>query len=169
MRPNQTKQQNALETRIACTNWDEETPVALKASGRGRLPARKVLTKGVVKIALNRPLAERIATMLGCGYEVQLTVNSKEAFRMYPCAKSDFKSMFLRCQAMGEFGEAIYRGRKLTFTSRRGYRRIEREEVDERVERAKREAADKREHVTPDSVVTCPQCGYEFRVGKTLV
>lgn len=168
MRPNQTKQQNALETRIACTNWDEETPVALKANGRGRLPARKVITNGVVKIALNRSQAERIATMLGCGYEVRLTVNGEEAIRMYPCAKSDFKTMALTCQAMGEFGNAIYRGRKLTFTSRRGHRRIERDEVDERVERAKREAADMREHVTPDSVVTCPQCGYEFRVGKTL-
>lgn len=168
MSPNKSKQQNALETRIACTNWDEETPVALKANGRGKLPARKVLTNGIVKIALNRSQAERIATMLSCGYEVRLTVNGEEAIRMYPCAKSDFKTMTLSCQAMGEFGNAIYRGRKLTFTSRRGHRRVEREEVDERLERARREAADKREHVTPETVVSCPQCGYEFRVGKTL-
>ena len=34
------------DTRIECTNWDEEVAVATWAKGRARKPARKVLTRG---------------------------------------------------------------------------------------------------------------------------
>ena len=33
----------------------------------------------------------------------------------------------------------------------------------------RRPAADEMPHVTPDTVVKCPECGATFRVGKALV
>ena len=39
-------------------------------------------------------------------------------------------------ETMGDFRRAAYRGRRLAFTSRHGRRRIGREEIEERVERA---------------------------------
>ena len=43
----------------------------------------------------------------------------------------------------------------------------EEDEIEERVSRACRIAAG-RAHVSPESVVRCPRCGFEFKVGKSL-
>ena len=65
------------ETRIECTDWDEEVPVATWTKGCGRKPARKVITKGVAKVELTKAQTERIAKMLGSGMEVRLAVVTK--------------------------------------------------------------------------------------------
>ena len=41
------------------------------------------------------------------------------------------------------------------------------EEVEERVVRVER-ARQERAHVTPETVVACQRCGFEFKVGKSL-
>ena len=151
-------------TRIECTDWDEDVPVATWAKGRRRMPARKVITKGVAKVELTKAQTERIAKMLGSGMEVRLAVGGEDAVRLYPCAATDFKTMFVAAETMGEFRHAAYRGRHLSFTSRRGARRVSRDDVAARAERV-RDARRERAQVTPDTMVECPSCGYTFRVG----
>ena len=71
-------------TRIECTDWDKEVPVATWTKGCGRKPARKVITKGVAKVELTKAQTERIAKMLGSGMEVRLAVGGEEAIRFSP-------------------------------------------------------------------------------------
>ena len=155
------------DTRIECTNWDEEIPVATWSKGRARKPARKVLTKGIAEVELTGDQTSRITRLLGSGMEVRLPMGDDGAVRLYPCADSDFRTMYVAAATMGRFRRAVYRGRKLSFTSRRGRRAVSREEVEERVGRVE-QARQERAHVTPDVVVKCPSCGTEFRVGKAL-
>ena len=155
------------DTRIECTNWDEAVSVATWAKGRARKPARKVLTRGVAKVKLTKGQMGSIAKMLGSGMEVRLDFGGEDAIRLYPCAAADFRTMFVAADTMGEFRHAVYRGRRLAFTSRRGRRAISPEEVEERVGRAET-ARQERARVTPESVVACPRCGFEFKVGKSL-
>ena len=155
------------DTRVECTNWDEDVPVSTWAKGRTRKPARKVITKGVAKVELTRGQTSRITKMLGSGMEVRLDFGGDGAIRLYPCAAADFKTMFVAADTMGEFRHAVYRGRNLAFTSRRGRRSVSREEVEGRVERVEA-ARQERSHVTPETVVECPKCGFEFKVGKSL-
>ena len=155
------------DTRIECTNWDDEVAVATWTMGRARKPARKVLTRGVAKVELTRGQTSRIAKMLGSGMEVRLDFGGEDAIRLYPCAATDFRTMFVAADTMGEFRHAVYRGRNLAFTSRHGRRAVSREEVEERVGRIE-QARQERVHVTPETVVACPECGFEFKVGKSL-
>ena len=155
------------DTRIECTNWDEDVPVSTWAKGRTRKPARKVLTKGVAKVELTKGQMSRITKMLGSGMEVRLDFGGGGAIRLYPCAAADFRTMFVAADTMGEFRHAVYRGRNLAFTSRRGRRSVGSEEIAERVGRVER-ARRERVHVTPETVVACPECGFEFKVGKSL-
>ena len=154
-------------TRIECTDWDEEVPVATWTKGCGRKPARKVLTKGVAKVELTKAQTERIAKMLGSGREVRLAIGGEDAIRLYPCAATDFKTMFVAAETMGEFRHAAYRGRHLAFTSRNGGRNVGEDEIEERVSRACRTGGN-RAHVSPEKLVRCPKCGFEFKVGKSL-
>ena len=154
-------------TRIECTDWDEEVPVATWTKGCGRKPARKVLTKGVAKVELTKAQTERIAKMLGSGMEVRLAVGGEDAVRLYPCAATDFKTMFVAAETIGEFRHAAYRGRHLSFTSRNGARNVGEDEIEERVSRACRTGGN-RAHVSPEKLVRCPKCGFEFKVGKSL-
>ena len=156
-----------MDTRIECTNWDEEVSVATWAKGRARKPARKVLTRGVAKVELTKGQMGGITKMLGSGMEVRLDFGGEDAIRLYPCAATDFRTMFVAADTMGEFRHAVYRGKSLSFTSRRGRRAVSREEVEERVERVET-ARQERAHVTPETVVACPRCGFEFKVGKSL-
>lgn len=155
------------DTRIECTNWDEDVPVSTWAKGRTRKPARKVLTKGVAKVKLTSGQMSNITKMLGSGMEVRLDFGGDAAIRLYPCAAPDFKTMFVAADTMGEFRHAVYRGKNLAFTSRRGRRSVSREEVEERVGRVEA-ARRERSHVSPEVVVECPKCGFEFKVGKSL-
>ena len=156
-----------MDTRIECTNWDEEVSVATWAKGRARKPARKVLTRGVAKVELTKGQMGGIMKMLGSGMEVRLDFGGEDAIRLYPCAATDFRTMFVAADTMGEFRHAVYRGKSLSFTSRRGRRAVSREEVEERVGRVER-ARQERAHVSPETVVACPRCGFEFKVGKSL-
>ena len=156
-----------MDTRIECTNWDEEVSVATWAKGRARKPARKVLTRGVAKVELTKGQMGGIMKMLGSGMEVRLDFGGEDAIRLYPCAATDFRTMFVAADTMGEFRHAVYRGKSLSFTSRRGRRAVSRDEVEERVVRVER-ARQERAHVTPETVVACPRCGFEFKVGKSL-
>ena len=142
-----------MDTRIECTNWDEEVSVATWAKGRARKPARKVLTRGVAKVELTKGQMGGITKMLGSGMEVRLDFGGEDAIRLYPCAATDFRTMFVAADTMGEFRHAVYRGKSLSFTSRRGRRAVSRDEVEERVVRVERARQ---------------RCGFEFKVGKSL-
>ena len=99
--------------------------------------------------------------------EVRLAIGGEDAIRLYPCAATDFKTMFVAAETMGEFRHAAYRGRHLSFTSRNGRRKVEEDEIEERVSRACRTGGN-RAHVSPEKLVRCPKCGFEFKVGKSL-
>ena len=53
----------------------------------------------------------------------------------------------------------------------KGARKIAKAEAMERFALSKLPRAQRaeRDHVTPETVVACPRCGYEFKVGKSLV
>ena len=65
------------ETRIECTDWDGEVPVATWAMGRGRMPARKVITRGVAKVELTARQAGSIVGKLAAGMEAHDLVRVK--------------------------------------------------------------------------------------------
>ena len=148
-------------TRIECTDWDDEVPVATWTKGRTEMPARKVLTKGVAQVPLTKGQVSRINAMLGSGMEVRLAICGEDAVRLFPCAETDFRTMFVAANTMGEFRHAVYRGRNLSFTSRCGARDVCREEVDERAGRVA-QARRARVHATPETVAECPNCGFVF-------
>ena len=65
------------DTRIECTNWDDEVSVATWAKGRARKPARKVLTRGVAKVRLTRGQMSHITKMLGSGMRLRSMTGGK--------------------------------------------------------------------------------------------
>ncbi len=157
---------NESDARFTCGNWDHEVRIQRQGPHHGTLK-RKVMTKGIVHVRAARIL-EGIVRSLRKGYEVRLTDGGEnDAIRIFPIASMDCRRMYVRTQAMGGFRHEAYRGRSLAFTSRRGARRVGRDEVDGRVGRTLAER-DGRVHVSPDTVVACPRCGFEFRVGKKL-
>lgn len=111
-----------METRVKCNNWPEEpnTVVAITTKGRTRKPSRKVLTKGVSQVKLTNAQMNRIMKMLGSGMEVRLTMNDCDAIRLFPCADSDFKTMFVAVQSGGLFPAAPSAGLAQTSSARSG-------------------------------------------------
>ena len=152
-------------TRLECENWDNDVPVAIKAKERRRMPARKVLTTGIGRVALTKRQMGGITQMLRSGKEVRLSDGADAILRLYPCAETDFRTMFVAAQAVGSFRRAAYEGRKLRFTSAKGSRELSGEDVALRVAKV---VAERREGVTPEVLVSCPKCGFEFKVGKSL-
>ena len=149
---------------VPVAEWEAE--VSTKSRGPDRPDRdRKVKTVGIVTLD-GADLFDEIRLLMRKGYEVRLSSRRDgECLRFFPCLTPSYDQMFVAAQTMGSFRTAI--GDIPFRMSHRG------KEVDPRDERAAKERrADEireaRRHVTPDTLVTCPQCGCEFRVGKTL-
>ena len=146
---------------------NQELVVKIKAKGRRSLPARKVESTGTSSVALSQEQMSAIRDRLNAGREVRLTYCGEDVLRLFLCLETDFKTLYVSSQAMRPFPfcQTPREGRLLRFVTEHGGREIGGEELAERVARVK---SAQREHVTPDVVVTCPNCGAELRVGRKL-
>ena len=172
------KNTNTNEQRFKCENWDAEKQrfvVNIKGHGKGRHPARKVLTKGVRTIWLGSDTVKEIVMSLRHGYEVRFLDfgTHTDVIRLFPMMSADLKTMLVKADTMGMLRTDTLSDKKAVFT-RRGSE-VSAETVkafaEDRLSQTPSPAYAAQGHrnyayVTPDTVVTCPKCGYSFRVGR---
>ena len=145
--------------------WEATVSLSSKGSNRADM-RRKVRTNGIRRIDASDIIADAM-NQLRAGFEVRLLdAERKDAIRLYPCLDADYTQMFAAAQTMGEFRHGL---KDIGFTMKRSGNFANREEATEA--RARRSSAIKarRQNVTPDTIIVCPKCGTEIRVGKTLV
>lgn len=164
------------EVRLRVKNWDEAVPTMV---GQKHGPSRKVVTRGIIRsndddcLICNSDLgAEIIAIALEAlrkGFEFRLTdENDEDAIRLIPCVEKDMKTVSVVAQTMGSFRASLED--KIVAPFHNG------EEIDEedalklnkKLLDGKRGKKSVKGGVTPDVMVTCPNCGEQVRVGKHL-
>ena len=164
---NKTGKGGAEQMRFVCDNWDKPT-VRVKSHGKGHLPARKVVTRGVIRVDAS-VLLESVRATLRSGYEVRLVRDGNDAVRFIPMMDKESDTMLVNARAMGSFRDctlADKKARYIQYGSEVSY-----EEVQSFTEMKKAEIPDRGgdiKSVTPDTIVKCPKCGYSFRVGRRL-
>ena len=149
--------------RFAGANWDKPEVKVTRSGGKGI--ERKVLTVNTVTIDATA-LLDKIEKLMRQGNEVRLTRRSQEALRFIPLSDRECRKIEPRAFFMGDMAKMLA-DKKLKIT--RLGAEIPQSAVQKLVDRARelgREAEERRRHVTPDTVVTCPNCGTEFRVGR---
>ncbi len=158
---------NTDNARFTCDNWDPE--VKIRRNGRKFSDVkRKVVTRGIVHVRAARIL-EGIVKNLRKGYEVRLTDGSEnDAIRIFPIASTDCRRMYVRTQAMGELCDVL-KDKQIVVTH--GGEQLSQGEtvqmIDEQQAKHERYEEDTKLSVVPDLMVTCPNCGTEFRVGRS--
>ena len=143
-----------------------EATVSLSSKGINRADMRrKVRTNGIRRIDASDIIADAM-NQLRAGFEVRLKdAEGDDAIRLYPCLDADYSEMFAAAQTMGEFRHGL---KDIGFTMKRSGNYANREEAT--AARARTKALKvRRQNVTPDTIIVCPKCGTEIRVGKTLV
>lgn len=157
------------DARLAGTNWDEPV-VRVRRSGTlssSRI-RKKVLTRGVYRIPFYRATQQEIIKYLRRGYEVRLTDGGEsDAIRLFPCMDKNLSSMYVSAQTMGDFRKCIGDKKVKIVHGEKEISKCDAAKMDQEVSEAHEEIK-QRLAVTPDTVVTCPKCGTEFRVGKQL-
>lgn len=177
--PRQAKSKGAnheAEIRLQVTNWDKEVPVMTNKRS-DRPSSRKVLTKGVITFGTasanaateDAAVLSRILAVVRAGYEYRMVdENGEEALRFIPVVEKDMKTVTLVAQTMGSFRGSLndkevkpfYQGEEVPRT--KAAKMVIEAQKDDAAYRSSRV------NVSPDMVVTCPECGTEFRVGKQL-
>ena len=119
------------------------------------------------------------------GYDVRIT----DRCRFYACVNKSRSQLEVAVQAMGRFRQAmaetpfafVSRGENLCEAALRRrsvaqarMRQEKKSQAKARPTGVKRQECrfpeePGRDHVTPETVVACPRCGHEFKVGKSLV
>lgn len=167
-----TDRKTKTVTRIECRDW-RDLPVAITNKGHAKPLNRKVLTKGTTEIKITDRLYTRLCRELTAGKEVRLVWGDVPFVRFYPVVGNDLKTMKTMAQTMNPFRGNVYNGmNEFRFVTGRGRRVLAKETVECRMaakcdERsAKRKTDGGNRYVTPDMMVTCPECGTEFRVGR---
>ena len=161
--------------RPTCANWDEGATVAIRSHGRGWRTERKVVSTGTGELRLPKKYGDSLRRMLRAGLDVHLAFGDEACVRFFACTTEDGRNMVVVAQTMGAFRTATYDGLVVSYTSEKGARKIAKAEAMERFARSKApraqraEGGQERDHVTPETVVACPRCGYEFKVGRSLV
>ena len=144
---------NNTEARYVGTNWDD-----IKVSVGDETSARKVITKGLCQIELGEQLAKAF-DKLRQGYEVRFVDElGEDAIRIYPVVAKGKDTMEVCTRAMGGFKQALA-DKKVKLSTR------PKAEVEDEVEKVGG-GGDEDDEVTPDNLVTCPQCHKRFRVGR---
>jgi len=144
--------------------WEASVHATLQGPGRADMK-RKVRTRGVKTIDV-LDLFEETLIYLRKGYEVRLTSQCDgEAIRLYPCLDADYKTMFVAAMTMGSFRQSIG---DIPFRMEHCGETVDPTTECEAKQRKAETIRETRRNVTPDTVVTCPKCGNEFRVGKVL-
>lgn len=141
----------------------EEVVIRVKRKGKGHVLARKVVSEIETRTVIIPELDDVLAALNEAPCEIRLaTGDGKAAIRLYRCLTKNLDEQFIAAQTMGDFRHGISDNRSVRFTHRN------KTVTQKEVERMNRRIRDEREHVTPDTLVKCPKCSFEFRVGKTL-
>lgn len=154
------------ETRMTA-EWEPEVKIKRKG-GHNAAPERKLITKGVAKLWRPNLLGD-VLNNLRHGYEVRLVDgNGNGAIRIFPILSTDMKTVYPHAQTMGDFRRSLedlkpklyHRGELLDDVRVRMEKNIQMDKYNKCKEQ-------RRLSVTPDTMVTCPNCGTEFRVGRS--
>ena len=145
--------------------WEAEVRIKKNNDTTHKGMRRKVKTKKLIKLCFDADFAKR---RLRQGYEVVLMDREgRDVLRLFPCMNTDFTEMFVSAQTLGDFRHKTLEGIKW-HTTYHGSDRSNDEvrELNDTV----RDVNSKRKfiEVTPDTVIECPNCGTEIRVGKAL-
>ena len=167
--PKQTEKETDMkpkqETRVDCSNWDPVTNVK-KGGNSGRIP-RKLVGRGIVTISnkTTDALLRKIAENARMGIETRLAYSDgKWGVRFVQMVTPDLKRIELVARVAKESQLGTCLAEKKPIIVHCG-RQIDEDEADELVNEA-RGKDKKRAWVTPDTMVECPKCGFEFRVGR---
>ena len=148
-------------------NWDEPV-VNVQRNGTKTTLHRKVLTRGVKTLCVGNVMKE-VKALLRRGIEVRLSDEyGNEAVRFFPLASTDCKKMFVKAQAMGNFGHCLADKKLRVRHCGKEIGKAETKELVDEQSSAYSDTKPDRPSVTPDTVVTCPNCGTEFRVGRSM-
>ena len=133
------------------------------SNGRTNLvPRRFVRNRGVREIE-DRRLEWKITDLLRSGYEVRLFGGS---VRLYHCVDREYRTMYVAARTMADSRlRSCVHDIGFDFV-REGRMKSAADVMDMELDR--RNAADEMPHITPDTIVECPECGAKFRVGKNL-
>ena len=141
----------------------EEVTIRIKRHGDGHAISRKVVNEVPTRTFIIPQLDIVLDALNEAPCEIRLaTSDGKEAIRLYRVLTTKLDEQFIAAQTMGDFRHGINDNRKLRFTHRN--KTVTKKEV----ERFNLDQKAKRVNVSPDTLVTCPACGTEFRVGKSL-
>jgi len=146
-------------------DWEAEVSVCRDGKKNAAL-RRKVQTRGIMRFNAERLLSE-VRRCLRKGYEVRLVDSfNEDAVRFFPCLDSSYEKMFVAAQTM-----TCLRGwiEEIPFHMEHCGERVNPEEkfAEKEMRQAEIER-NRRFAVTPDTMVSCPNCGTEFRVGRKL-
>ena len=166
------KTKTTTETRIECADWN----VAISDRGFARKLSRKVLTKGTAEIAIPDAIYERLCAELKAGNEVRFAAAGEAFVRFYPVMPADLGRMKAIAMTLNPFRDSTYAGMKdFRLVTRSGKTQRDKADVEKMMKRKENEIAAfkanlkrMRHGVTPDVMLTCPNCGYEIRVGRKL-
>ena len=129
---------------------------------KNAVPRRFVHNRGVREIE-DRRLERKITDLLRSGYEVRLFGGS---VRLYHCVDKEFRTMYVAAATLADSRmRSCVHDIEFDFVHKGG-KRDRQDVVDMELDR--RQARDGMIHVTPDTVVECPECGTQFRIGKVL-
>jgi len=149
--------------RIELCDWNETLHATALNKGdhySAKARCRGKLTEDVIaaRAGLGADDIERLLVVIGNAVREGYDVTLCEAVRFYACV-SRLETPFVAAQTMGNFRRSIadkavrpvLHGRNVSVA---------------RVKELDRQARRERRHVTPDTMVACPKCGFEFRVGR---
>lgn len=130
------------------------------SGARQPVPRRYVHNRGIKSIE-DRRLEQKITEYLRSGFEVRLFGGS---VRLYHCVNKEFNTMYIAATTIADSRvRSCVHDIEFDFVRKDG--KHDRQDVID-MELDRRQAA--MLHITPDTVVECPECGTQFRVGKVL-
>ena len=145
--------------------WDAEVKITKSRDKTHKAMRRKVKTKRLCRVCFDSNFTKR---KLRQGYEVILTDrDGHNVLRLFPCMNTDFTEMYVSAQTLGDFRHKTLEGIKWHTTycgSDRSNDEVRELNEDERSINKERKFIE----VTPDTIIECPKCGTEIRVGKVL-
>lgn len=146
-------------------NWETSAPVSVKLNGERKATSQKVKTRGIAWFT-TRANFDEILKLLRHGSEIRYTDgDGKEWLRLFPMVDTKSDRLYPVAQTMGDFRRSAYDGITPFYSWRKGAVGVE------AIRDANRAARELREEpivsVSPDKIITCPNCGTRFRVGKS--
>ena len=153
---------NKTETRFT-GNWVSPTVHVTKNGVFA--PRRKVLTNGIEHYKL--AMLDHIVRDLRSGYEVRLTdSDGNDVLRLFPFMDTHCKEMSVVAQSMQGLRKCISDIKpKIVRVKPNETEVVNAKHVAEITEECHTKRGE-RIWVTPDQMVECPKCGFEFRIGR---